>query len=982
VRSDIFHKNIFAGGFMDPHPAFDIKEERRIEELASLAQLYTHKKTGAQVLVMKNQDENKVFSIAFRTPPDDSTGLPHILEHSVLCGSRKYPVKEPFVELLKGSLQTFLNALTFPDKTCYPVASANEQDFQNLMDVYLDAVFFPRLTPKVLNQEGWHLRRLPEQDKLVFQGVVYNEMKGAYSSPDNLLSRLCQMSILPDTPYGLDSGGDPAEIVNLTFEAFRAFHADRYHPSNAYAFLWGDCDMAPALDRLDEYFSQFGRKPPAAPIKLQTNFPKNRRIKEFYATDNAEAKSYAVVNFGLPETSDPGLNLALHVLEHALVGMPSSPLRKVLVESGLGEDLAGIGLEDELRQMYFSIGLKGVQPGEEERVISLVRETLASIAKQGLHPQDVEAAVNSVEFDLRENNTGSFPQGLGVAFKALSTWLYDQSPLLLLPFEEELAGLKQRLGKGEPVLEDLIRRLLSENPHTTAVVLAPDPELAGRLKLEEELRIQQKYKEIQDHNAYDRQIEDLDKWQSSPDDPQDLAAIPRLKVSDLSRHGASIPCEELDAGGALALVHELDTSGVVYLDAGFNLRGLPERLVPYTHLFGRALVEMGTKRMGFEELTRRIASKTGGVAPQTIVSSALPGAPGGEDFCSWLFLRGKAAEDQLGELADILQEVLLEARFTDKRRLTSMVLEAKASRERWLTMSGHSAASLRLRAGLLPSGAVSERMSGVENLTFLRSLTKRLESDFDAVAADLEEIRSLLVRRGSSIFNITARKQGLPAAVERVKTLAAALPEGAAAPETWTGLDVPPKEGLGLPTQVNYVGEAVLIPDGVLPRPGAALAAARRVRNAYLWERIRVTGGAYGSFCIFDPIANALIMLSYRDPHIARTVKAYHAAADYLKTDLPSRDELEKAVIGTIGDMDQHMLPDAKGFASLTRRLTGKTDEFRQKLREEALGATEDDFRAFGAAVEHLGQGGRLCVLGSKQALEDANLGLEVRNVL
>jgi hypothetical protein len=968
---------------MPAHDAFALVEERDIPELASTARTYAHNKTGARVLTMANNDENKVFNIALRTPPQDSTGLPHILEHSVLCGSRKYPVKEPFVELLKGSLQTFLNALTFPDKTCYPVASANEQDFHNLMDVYLDAVFFPRLTPEVLHQEGWHLRQLPEEDdKLVFQGVVYNEMKGAYSSPDNLLSRLCQMSILPDTAYGLDSGGDPAEIVELGFDDFSRFHAERYHPSNAYAFLWGDLDMGPALDKLDEYFSQFERREPDTAVALQNAVPEPRHVREPYAADNDEAKSYAVANFGLPETIHPDVNLALHVLEEALIGMPSSPLRKTLVESGLGEDLAGVGLEDELRQMYFSVGLKGVAPGNEDQVIRLVRDTLAEIARDGLHPQVVEAALNTVEFDLRENNTGAFPQGLGVAFKALSTWLYDHSPLLLLPFEAPLAKLKQRIAAGEPVLEDLVRTLLVENDHATTVVLEPDTGLAGRLKLEEELRIKRAFQDIEDHEAYQKEIESLDAWQNSPDDPEDLAAIPRLRVEDLDREGQTIPSEQRDAAGAPVLLHELDTSGVVYLDVGFDLRGLPERLVPYAHLFGRALVEMGTEKRSFEELTRRIAAKTGGIEPQSIISGTLPGAPGGEGFCSWLFLRGKATEERTGELADILQEVLLTPRFDNKRRLASMVLEAKAARERWLTMSGHAAAALRLRAGLTPSGAVSERMAGVENLFFLRKLAKRLETDFDGVVADLEEIRSLLVRKDQTLLNVTARDQGAGPAMQAATDLASVLPDGPLQPAAWTGPDIPAREGLGLPTQVNYVGEAAILPEKSVSKPGAALVAARRVRNSYLWERIRVTGGAYGAFCLFDHVTNALLMLSFRDPHLRRTVKAYHEAADFLERDVPSANELEKSVIGTIGDMDQHMLPDAKGFAALTRHLVGETKDVRQGLREEALSATAEDFREFGAAMRILVEHGRLCVLGARDALEGAGLDLEVREVL
>jgi Zn-dependent M16 (insulinase) family peptidase len=440
-----------------------------IPELGTRAELFRHVKTGAELLSLMNDDENKVFGITFRTPPNDSTGLPHILEHSVLCGSRKYPVKEPFVELLKGSLKTFLNAMTYPDKTCYPVASQNVQDFYNLIDVYLDAVFYPRITPFVLRQEGWHLEAEEGGQNLIYRGVVFSEMKGAYSSPDNLLAEYSRRSLFPDNAYGLDAGGDPREIPSLTYEQFRAFHQKYYHPSNARIYFYGDDDPETRLSLADGYLRDFEAISIDSGITLQPPFREPRRlVRPFAAGDGAQAsKGMVTVNWLLEESTNRELNLTLHMLEYILLGMPGSPLRKALMDSGYGEDLAGQGLEGELRQMCFSTGLKGVEPGHEDRIESLILETLSRLHREGIDPHTIEAAVNSLEFALRENNTGSYPRGLALMLRALTTWLYGEDPLALVAFEEPLEKVKARIAEERGLFEGMIERFFLKNPHRT-----------------------------------------------------------------------------------------------------------------------------------------------------------------------------------------------------------------------------------------------------------------------------------------------------------------------------------------------------------------------------------------------------------------------------------------------------------------------------------------------------------------------------------
>src|SRR5271167_2434309 len=463
---------------------FELLREQTLTELNSTAQFYRHAKTGAELLSLINDDENKVFGITFRTPPRDSTGVAHILEHAVLCGSRKYPIKEPFVELMKGSLNTFLNAMTFPDKTCYPVASQNLRDFYNLIDVYLDAVFYPRLTPNSFQQEGWHYELDAVDGPLVYKGVVFNEMKGSYSSPDHLLNEFSQRSLFPDTVYGLDSGGDPRHIPDLTYAEFKAFHQRYYHPSNARLFFYGDDDPDQRLHLLDSWLRAFDSIAVDSTVTLQKRFSAPQRLTRTFIAgagdSGADGKAMATVNWMTGQIPDAETDLGVGILEHILIGTPASPLRKALVDSGLGEDIAGRGLDDQLLQLMLSVGLKGIDPGDAERVETLVLETLRALAEKGIDRMTVEASLNTIEFHLRENNFGSFPRGIAAMLRSLKTWLYDRDPLAPLAFEAPLRSLKTRIAGGEPYFENLIAHNLLDNPHRTTLTLRPDPDHAER----------------------------------------------------------------------------------------------------------------------------------------------------------------------------------------------------------------------------------------------------------------------------------------------------------------------------------------------------------------------------------------------------------------------------------------------------------------------------------------------------------------------
>jgi len=960
--------------------------EMEIAELASTAVIYRHDKTGARVLSMMNDDENKVFGISFRTPPEDSTGVAHILEHSVLCGSDRYPVKEPFVELLKGSLQTFLNALTFPDKTCYPVASANVQDFYNLIDVYLDAVFHPRLTENTLKQEGWHYElESPERD-MTYRGVVFNEMKGAYSSPDSQLYEHSQQSLFPDTTYGLDSGGDPAVIPDLTFERFMAFHRDHYHPSNAYAFFYGDDDPEKRLEILDKVFSEYDPIDVASTrIPLQERFIEARAVRKGYPASDRLAKGMFTVNWLLAETADANLNLALHILEHILIGLPSSPLKKALTDSGLGDDLAGVGLEADMRQMFFSVGLKGMHPSNAIKVESIIFHTIKELVENGIDARDIEAAVNSVEFSLRENNTGSYPRGLSLMFQALSTWLYDDGegegdPLALLPFEKPLENIKTWIANGDKIFEELLARLFLHNPHRTTVLLEPDHKLArsqakaesDRLKAAKDAMAPEQVQAVMDEAA------ELKRLQAAPDSPEALRTIPRLSVADLPAENRPIPSEVRELKGRKLLFHDLPTNGIAYLDFGFDLSVIPDDLLPYAGVFGRALTESGTAKRDYVDLSQRIARTSGGIWAQPFASPVRDSA----EAAAWLFLRTKATGDRIAPTCEIVAEILTSAQLDNKERISRIVAEARARAEQRLVPSGHMVVATRLRAGTHAAHAMDEAMTGLTNLLFLRDLEKRVEEDFRKVAKDLERFRRLLLNRDTAIVNATMDADLFALAEPEAAAVLEVLPGDGPVRAERALPDLPVREGLAIPAQVNYVGKGCGLEGSGIELTGAAQVVNKLIRTGYLWEKVRVQGGAYGAFCIMDRLAGALAFVSYRDPNVADTVKAFDNLAGYLETVHIDADELEKSIIGAIGEIDAYQLPDAKGFTALGRYLTGQDDEYLQTVREQALATTEKDFRQLAEAVRVVAEKGRICVLGDALAMENSGLGLAIEQVL
>ena len=949
---------------------FKLIREQFVSEFNGTVKEYSHEPTGAEIISVENTHNNKAFGITFRTPPADSTGVAHILEHTVLCGSRKYPLKDPFVQLLKGSLQTFLNAMTYPDKTVYPVASQNEQDFYNLVDVYLDAVFFPRITPAFFRQEGWHYELDDLTAPLTCKGVVYNEMKGVYSSPDSILLERSQQALFPDTTYGLDSGGNPAHIPTLTYQEFRKFHETFYHPSNARIFFYGNDNPERRLKILSEYLDGFKglSAPPDSSIPLQKPFDEPIEIEESYAVSEGEQHAFITVNWVIP---DGILHFALIILDQILTGNSGSPLRKALIESGLGEDLAGFGLETNLRQPAWSIGMKGVHPDNLEKVEKLIFKTLKKLVRDGIDPGDIEAAMNSFEFDLRENNHGSFPQGLSVMLNMLETWLYGWDPLGLAAYEHPLAELKEKIAANPRYFEELIENILIKNTHRATVRLLPDNEKAARDEAEEEARMQA----ARDAMHADQLAHTADaaarllEMQKAPDTLEAIKSLPLLRRDDLDKKIRTIPRDVELRDNATILFHDIFTGGIVYIDIGFNLHVLDADDLPWVSLLGSLLLEMGTQKEDFVSLSRRIAQKTGGIHACPFLSALDQSS----DSAAYLFLRGKCMSSQTDDLFGILQDILFTPAFNDRKRFREVLLEQKAEMESSLVPNGHSAVLSRLKTHYHEAYRASEALSGIDALFFHRTMQKTMKEDWPGTVTRIEGIlRKLLA--GGLIINITADGKDRAAISRTLEPFIAAFPATKIPlAMSWTFATTPSRsEALLAPSRVNYVGRAINLFDNGYAMDGSALVITKYLRTAWLWEKIRVQGGAYGAICGFDSHCGVLAFASYRDPNLAATLEAYGPTADFLKNIEPDEKAPTRALIGAIGGIDTYLLPDAKGYADMTRYLTGHTAEKRQKLRDELLSTTAEDFKQFAEFIRM--DQAVTSVLGSPDEIKESGL--------
>ncbi|MBQ8117757.1 MAG: insulinase family protein [Lachnospiraceae bacterium] len=972
--------------------AYEVIEQREIGDVSSMSVLLRHKKTGAKVALLANDDENKVFYIGFRTPPANSTGVAHILEHSVLCGSKEFPVKDPFVELVKGSLNTFLNAMTYPDKTLYPVASCNEKDFQNLMHVYLDAVFYPNIYQKeaIFRQEGWHYELESADAPLTVNGVVYNEMKGAYSSADDVLETAIMNSLYPHTTYGVESGGDPEVIPELSYEEFLAFHRKFYHPSNCYIYLYGDMDMAEKLEFIDSHYlsafealqvdSEIGKETWENEASQQATASVKTIVKEYPLNEGepADENTYFSLNHSVGDSTDNELCMAFEILDYALCSAPGAPLKQALVDRGIGKDVYSVW-EGGIRQPYFSVIAKGTTLDKQEIFLETIEEVLRKIVTEGFDDKALRAALNYYEFKYREADFGSYPKGLMYGLQMLDSWLYDErKPFVHIELLDVFAALKEKVKTG--YFEALIRKYLLENPHRTMVILKPvegllaqkEEELAKRLAEKKAAMSAEEIRRIMETEK------ELRKFQETADDPEDLKKIPLLERKDLKKEAADPVWEERMLGDTKLLYHNLDTNGIGYLRLIFNLDHIPGEYVRYIGIFKGCLGLLNTANYSYGDLFNETNLVTGGMAA---VNNAYSQVYDPDSCTLTLELKTKVLYENLEKAIDLMKEIMLTSDFTDEKRLKEILAEAKSRMQAQMMTAGHSVAAGRALAYGSVSGMLSEELSGIP---FYR-LVAECEGNFAARKAELinkmQTLEKMIFRPENLMVDFVGAEAELGRLQAPIDALKKAMHTEPVEKEVYRPVPVRLNEGFMTAGQIQYVCRA-----GNFARKGLAYTGALRVLRVmmgyeYLWVNVRVKGGAYGCMCRFGRTGESYFV-SYRDPNLQKTLDIYEKAADTIAAYEADERTMTQYVIGAISDLDVPMNPAAKGLYGLSAYMTGLNLEILQKERDEILSATAKDIRSLAAYIRAFMEDDFLCVVGNAGKLkQEEKLFMKLENL-
>lgn len=951
---------------------FKLLSANQVEEIHSYVRHFIHEKSGAQLLHISNDDDNKVFSITFRTPPSNDTGLPHILEHSVLCGSRKYPVKEPFVELMKGSLNTFLNAMTFPDKTMYPVASRNEKDFFHLMDVYLDAVFFPQLleNPEILMQEGWHYDMTDPKDELTYKGVVYNEMKGAFSAPESILFRNIQNSLFPDTPYRYESGGDPRAIPQLTQEEFVAFHRRYYHPSNSFIILYGNGDLNEQLQYLDQnYLSQFDRIEVDSEITEQAAFkaPGKKVIDYPLSSDEDEQeKTLMSLNFVAGKATDPEQYLALQILEYLLLEMESSPLKRALIQADLGKDVFG-SVDTSILQPVLSIVLKNTEEERAEQFQDVVFTTLRQLVKNGIDQRLIEAALNPFEFQLREADFKQYPKGLVYSLQVLDSWLYGGDPLAHLAYEPTLKKLKD--GLGYRYFEQLIERVFLQNSHHSLLIVRPKKGLgeARNQELRAELAKRKAAMSQEEITRLIAETKKLQERQQTPDDPEALAKIPMVELKDVKREVEALAVHELKWQGNQVLYHSDMTNSILYLNFYFRCDQISAEAIPYLGLLTQVFGKMATERYSVEELSTETNLQTGRLDfnVQTFGQSG-----DATQFTPYFVIKTSVLKEKLPRLLELLDQILLHTKMSDERRLQEIIRETKSRIEMRIFDQGHRVVLGRLLSYYSPLGAYQEKVKGIEFYRFLLKLEREFSNHAKELTQQLAQVAEQLINRNQLLIQLTCEEQNLQEVESLVSQFTAGIHATPVTAQQNVALADVKNEGIMTAGDVQYVAKGFNFLKAGYSYQGQLLVLRSIMSTDYLWSRVRVQGGAYGAFLHLDRHGN-FGFASYRDPNLSRTLKVYDEAAAYLRDFRIEDREMTKLILGTISRLDTPLTPSLKGDEIMDRYLRGISLEELQQEREQVLNTTQEEIRNLAPLVEKVLADAPYCVLGNRETIEE-----------
>ena len=964
--------------------AYQIISTESLPDISGFGIVLRHKKSGARIAVISNEDNNKVFSIGFRTPPEDSTGVAHILEHSVLCGSERFPAKEPFVELLKGSLNTFLNAMTYPDKTIYPVASCNEKDFANLMEVYMDAVLFPNIYSReeIFRQEGWHYELEDVKDELSYNGVVYSEMKGALSSPERLLYSEMDKALFPDTAYGVESGGDPEEIPKLTYEQFLEFHRRYYHPVNSYIYLYGNLDVRERLEWIDkEYLSRFEEIELDSSLKEQAPFNGRKTIEKFYSVntpEEAKDAAYFSYNAALEAGGDDLKKMAFSLLGTALVNIPGAPLKNALTSAGIGEDVYA-SFTDEILQPYFSVVARNAPAEKAEEFLTVLLQTLETCVKEGINKKSLLAALNQMEFTFREADTGNYPKGLRYGQMILATWLYDDTRVFdsihWSSTFEKLRGLIDT-----DYFEKLVKDYLIDSKHAAFIKLLPQ---VGMLA-EKDAALKEKLSAYK-NGLSEKELEEiaartkaLKKYQEEPSTAEELATIPRLTREDIKREGPPFINEVKEINGITVLHQELFTNQIAYVTLLFNMKKIPAELLPYAGMLVQLFGKMDTNGHTYLELNNEIGINTGGLSTDILVASRYDDI---HQYQVYFKVSGKALYAKVPELFSYFREVLTETVLDNPARIREILLEQKSGMEGNFTGMAQGVALTRVTSYFAAAGVAWEQTDGIAYYEFISDLLEQFDTRKEELTAKLRETFGCIFAKDVLTVSVTADAQGYQLVQEQSEALFSAFAEHAEG----SGLVLSPEkknEGFITPGQVQYVCCAGDFRAAGLSYTGAYDVLRTAMSYGYLWNNVRVKGGAYGA--AFMTMENGrMAFYSWRDPHLDRTMNVYKEAVDYIANFDADEAEMTKYVIGTMSSIDMPQNPRMEGERGCVAYLTGRTIDTVQKHREEILDVTVEDIRALAEGVRTMLSQNCCCTIGSEAKVrEDASHFFVVRDLL
>ena len=964
--------------------AYELIKEENLTDIHAKGYLLRHKKSGAKISLISNDDENKVFYIGFRTPVEDSTGVPHIIEHTVLCGSDKFPVKDPFVELVKGSLNTFLNAMTYPDKTVYPVASCNDKDFANLMDVYLDAVFHPNIYKKeeIFKQEGWHYELEDKDAPVTINGVVYNEMKGTFSSPEGVLDRVVLNSLFPDTTYSNESGGDPEVIPELTYEQYLDFHRKFYHPCNSYIYLYGNMDMEEKLEFLDkEYLSHYDKIEVDSAIQLQAPFTKPVTISKPYSiasSESLEDNAYLSYNVAIGTNLESELTLAFDVLDYALLSAPGAPLKQALIDAGIGKDIMG-GFDNSTLQPIFSVVAKNANKEDEEKFVGIIEDTLKKIVKDGLNRKSLLAGINSEEFKFREADYGNFPKGLIYGLSCMDSWLYDDDePFLYLKILDVFAALKEKIETG--YFEELIQKYLLDNSHKSYVSIEPEKGLNAKLEKELEEKLAA-YKKSLSEEEIDKLVEDtkhLKQYQEEPSPKEDLMKIPMLKRQDMKREAQPLVYEKVSCNGVETIHTNIYSNGIHYLNLMFDISDITEEELPYLGVLKAVLGYMDTEHYNYADLANEINLMTGGISSQINIYADTKKK---DSFHAKYEVRSKILYQNLEEGLRLLSEILMRTQITDEKRLYEILARIKSRLQMSLSSAGHSVSAMRAMSYFSPVARFNDLVGGIALYRTIAELEEHFDEKKQFLMDKLRNLAEKIFVKNRLLISLTADAEGYQLLEEKFPQFLTVLPDGEKAGEAVAFQCEKKNEGFLDASKVQYVSRA-----GNYLSAGYSYTGALRILKVilsydYLWINVRVKGGAYGCMSGFMRNGDAYFT-SYRDPNLKSTNEIYEGIPAYLRAFDADERDMTKYIIGTVSDMDTPLNPAAKGMRSVSAYLTNISYEELQRERNEVLDAQPENIKNLAGLIEAVLSQDALCVIGAEENVEaEKDMFLEVKNL-